>query len=100
MQEVRDSVQLNQINDVVLFTKSREGQFKFLVFVDAVPAEQGLAAAVEQTTEVRSQSVLDQVGKVIGCERLLALDLVSEVLLGKSCKKRVLCLVALFSIAT
>ena len=45
VQESRDSIQLNQVYDVVLFGKPRESQFKFLVLVDPVSAELELTTA-------------------------------------------------------
>ena len=59
MQEMRHSVQLNQINDVMLFCESLERQLKLMVLVDAAPAEWRLAAAAEQTAAESAQSVLD-----------------------------------------
>ena len=39
VQEARHPVQLNKIDDVVLFCKSLKSQLEFLVLIDAAPQE-------------------------------------------------------------
>ena len=90
VQEARHSIQLNQIHDVVLLCKSLDGHLKLLVLVHAALAKLGLAAAAEQTAAKDAQSVLHQIGDVIGGELLLALDVISEVMLGKCWEQGVL----------
>ena len=98
VKEARYSVQLNHIHDVVLVCKSLDGQLELLVLVDAAPAELGLAAAAEQTAAESAQSVLDQVREVVGGKLLLALNVISEVLLGGCGEQRILCRVNLVSV--
>ena len=81
VQKPRHSVQLNQINDVVLLCKSLEGQLKLLVLVDSATTGLGLVAAAEQTAAVSAQSVLDHVREIVYGKLLLALKLVSVSLL-------------------
>lgn len=55
MEQVRYSVQLNQVDDVVLSCESLESQLKFLVLVDASSAVKPLVATAEQTAAVGVQ---------------------------------------------
>ena len=70
--------------------ESLKGQLEFLVLVDAAPAELGLGATVEQAAAVSAQSVLDQIGEVVGGKLLLALHLVFVALLGGCLEQKVL----------
>ena len=98
VQKARHPIELNHIDDVVLFCKSLKSQLKFLVLDDAAPAELRLAAIVQQTATVVAQCVLNHVGKIVGSKRILALDLVFVVLLGGFCEQGVLRRVNLLSV--
>ena len=74
VQQARHSVQLNQIDNIVLSCKSLMGQLELLVLVDATPAELGLAAAADQTAAVGAHSVLDQIGEIVCSKLFLALN--------------------------